>query len=307
MSAREKPIPTFEDLARLPDDDIDVAIGSGLVARDVYPDLDVGAVVAELGALGEPLAARARELASASAVEQCAAVSELFLELGFQGNVEQYDDEKNSLLPDVLARKKGIPISLALVWCSIARHARISARGVGFPGHYLVRVDGPQGPPKAARPAGGTWRDESFVVLDPFGACRNVDETIATAILQRAQGKNAKLHPAHFAPSSNRDTLVRMLANLEGLWTKDAPAKAFVACNRILTLLRGGGQASVSPIEPRFLRNRAMLARRIGDKEVAIADLERLLELQPDSLEAPFYRAELAKLTGRARKKTTLH
>ena len=93
---------TFEQLARAPDE-IDIALGAALIAKDVYDDLDVDAVLAELGKLAGPLSSGA--LAGLPLSAQAEAVSERFRELGFRGNVDDYYDPKNSLLPDVLERR----------------------------------------------------------------------------------------------------------------------------------------------------------------------------------------------------------
>src|SRR5690606_6553430 len=118
---------------------IDVALGAALIAKDVYPRLDVGALLRRLDGLAGPLGGGA--LAGMPLEAQAAAVSERFRDLGFRGNVEEYYDARNSLLSDVLDRRTGIPITLTVVWCEIARRAGVLARGVGFPGHFLARVD----------------------------------------------------------------------------------------------------------------------------------------------------------------------
>ncbi|HEY6464124.1 MAG TPA: transglutaminase-like domain-containing protein, partial [Polyangiaceae bacterium] len=140
---------TFEQLAAVPDESIDVPTGAALIARDAYGTLDVDRLLARLDDLAAPL--EGRDLASLPLEEQADAVTaHVFGTLGFRGNEQDYYDPKNSLLPDVLDRKLGIPITLALVYCAVARRLGVRARGVSFPGHFLVRVDGP-----AATPASG--------------------------------------------------------------------------------------------------------------------------------------------------------
>src|SRR5262249_18354158 len=135
---------TFEELARRPDDEIDVALGAALVARDVHGNIGVAELLDGLDALAEPLLARG--LHALPADEQTRAHSHHVYEvLGFRGNESEYYDPRNSLLSDVLERRLGIPISLAMVYCEIARRVGVPARGVGFPGHFLVRIDGAPG------------------------------------------------------------------------------------------------------------------------------------------------------------------
>ena len=278
----------------MPDDEIDVALGAALVARDTYDALDVAALLAELHDLGAPLAPPegARHGAEGavddrSLRERVTAVSELFAGLGFRGNTENYYDPKNSLLPDVLARRTGIPITLSIVWCALAKRAGLLARGIAFPGHFLVRVDATSSVESGRMP----------LLVDPFHDGRILDDESATALLRRALGEGAELHPALVAPASARVTLVRLLTNLEAIYGKRGEhARAFIAIDRIVTLV---------PDSARMLRERAALALRIGATEVARSDLARVLELEPEAPDAAAIEARLAKLAPTA--KSTLH
>ena len=264
---------SFEQLARLPEDELEIALalGAALVARDAYDTLDVGALLAELEALGGPVSAEAGALR-----DRVAAVSERFVKLGFHGNTEDYYDPRNSLLPDVLARKTGIPITLSIVWCAMAKTAGLHARGVAFPGHFLVRVD---------ETAQGS---EAPVVIDPFQGGRIVDDLAATALLRRALGDGTELHPSLFAPASARATLVRLLTNLQSTYAKRGEhARAFIAVDRIVTLV---------PDSARMLRERGALALRIGATEVARADFTRVVELEPHAPDIPQIEARLRSL-----------
>jgi regulator of sirC expression with transglutaminase-like and TPR domain len=277
MAAPE--LPSFETLARMPDDELDVTLGAALVARDTYDDLDVRALIAELASLGAPLASTS---SSDDVRARVVAVSDRFKSLGFRGNTDDYYDPKNSLLPDVLARKTGIPITLSIVWCAMARAAGFDARGIAFPGHFLVRVEGSD--------------EASPIVVDPFDGGRILDDSAATSLLRRALGDRAQLHPSLFAPASARATLVRLLTNLESTWAKRGEhARAFIAVDRIITLV---------PDSARMLRERAALAMRIGANEVARADLMRVIELEPQAPDVPHIEARLAKLGAT---KATLH
>lgn len=265
-------LPSFEELARLADDELDVALGAALVARDTYDELDVHALLRELASLGAPLAGPAAT--GATLRERVIAVSDRFTSLGFRANADDYYDPKNSLLSDVLASKVGIPITLSIVWCAIARTAGLVARGVAFPGHFLVRVEGPEA--------------EAPILVDPFGAGRIVDDAAATALLRRALGEGAQLHPTLFAPATSRATLVRLLTNLESTLAKRGEhARAFIAVDRIVTLV---------PDSARMLRERAALALRIGATEVARVDLQRVIELEPQAPDIPDLEARLATL-----------
>ena len=108
--------PTFEQLALQNDAEMDVALGAALIAKDVYGSLDVPALLAKLDALATT------SLGALPALEQAAHLKvHVYETLEFRGNELDYYDPRNSLLPDVLERKTGIPISLALVYCEVAK------------------------------------------------------------------------------------------------------------------------------------------------------------------------------------------
>src|SRR5215472_12591532 len=142
-------------------------------------------------------------LASLTAEAQASALSRLVYEdLEFRGNDQEYYDPRNSLLPDVLDRKLGIPITLALVYCEVARRAGVRARGVSFPGHFLVRVDPP-------------GHDEAPVAVDPFFGGRILDAPALQKLLERAFPSQKLSLAEHLAPAAPRAMLVRMLINLK--------------------------------------------------------------------------------------------
>ncbi|HEY8077646.1 MAG TPA: transglutaminase-like domain-containing protein [Labilithrix sp.] len=274
---------SFEELARMPDDAIDVAVGAMLVAKDVMEELDVDAALARLDALAGPLAGGA--LAGQDARAQASAVSARFRELGFEGNTTDYYDPKNSLLPEVIERKIGIPITLSVVWCEIARRAGVQARGVAFPGHFLVRVD--------ARGAAPTTQP---VIVDAFAGGRLVDDDVARDLLRRAIGDGADVHPALFTPATPRVVLVRMLSNLKAIWaSRGEHARAFVAIDRIVTLV---------PDSARMLRERAAVALKLGATDLARTDIARVIDLEPEAPDVPALKKRLADL---ASTKTTFN
>lgn len=280
----ETSLPTFDALARAPDDAIDLAVGAALIARDVYEDLDVAGLIARLDELAGPLGGGA--LAGLPLLRQVEEVSQRFRELGFHGNVDDYYDARNSLLPDVLERRTGIPITLTVVWCEIARRAGVLARGVGFPGHFLARVD--------ELPAlSGRDEDVPPVIVDPFAGGVVVGDDDARALLRRTLGEGVELHPGLFAPATTRATLVRMLTNLKAVWAgRGEHTKAFVAIDRIVSLV---------PDSARMLRERAGVAMRLGIHQLARADLTRVLELEPGAPDAGSIKKRLAELEGSPR------
>ncbi len=263
----------------LPDDRIDVALGAALMARDAYGTLDVTRLLARFDEMATPLAAGGG-LASRPPAAQADAISTyLYGELGFRGNEQDYYDPKNSLLPDVLERKLGIPITLALVYCEVARRLGVRARGVSFPGHFLVRID-------------AAGRDDSPVAVDPFFGGRRLDEPALQRLLERASPSQRYSEAEHLAPAPTRTMLVRMLINLKWIYaTRGDFARALLALDRIICL---------TPDSVPALRERGMLAARLGAVEAARADLSRLLELVPQAPDAATIRQRLEELRAKA-------
>ena len=268
---------TFEQLAALPDECIDVATGAALIARDAYGTLDVERLLTRLDELAAPLVGR--DLASLSPEAQADAISaHLYETHGYRGNEADYYDPRNSLLPDVLDRKLGIPITLALVFCEVAQRVGVRARGVSFPGHFLVRVDARE-------------REDAPVAVDPFFGGRRLDEGGLRKLLERAAPSQRLVIDEQLAPATARTMLVRMLINLKWIYaTRGDFARALLALDRIISLM---------PDSVPALRERGMLAAKLGIHEAARADLSRLLELVPQAADAGSIRQRLEELRGK--------
>jgi len=277
LPARGRPSPRFEELARTNEDSIDVALGAALIARDVYEDLDIASLLARFDELSSPISRLGLHDMSGEA-QALELAHYLYERQGFAGNENDYYDPKNSLLPDVLDRRLGIPITLAIVYCEIAKRVGVEARGVSFPGHFLVRLE---------RRAGDS--DRSPVIVDPFFGGRVLDEKSLAALLKRVVGANETLRPEHLEPAAPRLVLARVLTNLKAVYlARGENSRALLALDRLITL---------TPDAPFALRERGLLAARLGSIEVARTDLNRFLELSPDATDAKAIKARLAGLS----------
>lgn len=203
------------------------------LAQDDYPDLDVQQVLVEVDELA--LRLRQRLAADASAVHRLRMLNHFFFEnLHFGGNLNDYHDPDNSYLHRVLARRLGIPVSLAVLWLELARGIGLDAQGVGFPGHFLVRVNLPQG--------GGQTQ---MVIVDPFsGESLSREELQARLDAWHAgsirHGGDASAMPqfAHYLQAAApRDILARMLRNLEEIHRSQGHAARLAAVRTRLAVL----------------------------------------------------------------------
>jgi regulator of sirC expression with transglutaminase-like and TPR domain len=270
------PLPTFEELAQENDEQIDVALAAALIARDVYEELDVPALLGQLDELAQPL--KPLGLGQMGAEAQALELAHyLYERQGFAGNEAAYYDPRNSLLPDVLERRLGIPITLALVYCEIARRVGVPARGVGFPGHFLVRIDRPGDPHEP-------------LMVDAFFGGQVLRQKALNSLLARVMGPGQKLRPEHLAAASPRAIVARMLMNLKAVYmARGEDSRALLAADRLVSL---------TPNVPSALRDRGLLAARLGAVEVARADFQKFLELAPEGRDKRTVLTSLAALDG---------
>ncbi len=128
----------------------------------------------------------------------------LSTELLFQGNTEDYYNERNSLLPAVLDSRKGIPITLTLIYMMVGRRAGLEIEGVNLPGHFIARHRG--------------------ILFDPFHHGRILSRGDCREILRR---QNQELEDWHLEPATSRQMLMRMLANLLYVFHRKGDSAAY--------------------------------------------------------------------------------
>ncbi len=258
------------ELSRLADSaHATVEDGALLIARDAYPALDIGRCKRQIDALAAPLTqGLARGALIGDQLRHLAL--EVFERGGFRGNADDYYDPRNSYLNDVLERRVGIPISLAVLALAVCRRAGIVAEGVGFPGHFLVRVGGPAG-----------------ALIDPFNAAKPLDDDDLTTLLRRTAGQNARLSASHLQPVDMRAIWIRMLTNLRAIHEQRRDHRsALVVCDRLVELDAG----------PPARRDRGLHALALGAGAAAASDLDSYLKSAPDAPD----RAEVERALSRA-------
>lgn len=197
----------FAEVVQRDDDDIELDVAALLIGAWEHGNLDVARYRAKLDDIAAQAAAAIDASASSDTADRpCAAARALarmlFGELGFRGNVADYYNPRNSFLADVLDRRLGIPITLSVLYVEIARRVGVAAHGVGFPGHFLVRVDcGP-----------------TPLILDPFAGGAELDRAGLKLLHARFARPDARLDDSTLAPSPKQQILARMLHNLGGIY-----------------------------------------------------------------------------------------
>jgi len=273
MSDEPRPRQALDALLRLPDEAIDLAQVALLIARDEYPDLEVGDYLGRLETMAAELRARLR--GGEGPTSLIAHLNRyLFDDLGFRGNVEEYDDPRNSYLNDVLDRRVGIPISLSAVYMEVGRRAGIPLAGVSFPGHFLVRYAGTEIP------------DE--ILIDPFHRGLLLTPEECRQRLEERYSGRIRFRPELLRRARNREILERMLNNLRHVFdTRRDYSRALRVQNRLLCL---------HPSSPGHLRDRGTLHYRLALFGQALTDFEACLRLAPGAADADAVREQLGRL-----------
>lgn len=273
-------MPDWNTLASLGDDELPLLGTALLIARDEYPDLDAARYWAQVDTYATALRPQLERDIDLPA--RLTAINKyLFDEIGFAGNNVQYDDPRNSYLNQVVDRKLGIPISLAVIQIEVTRRLGMPLDGISFPGHFLVRLP----------------VDDGILVLDPYNKGRPVS---AEELRERASPHLGGHAPDDqqllqiLAPATHRMILMRMLRNLKGLYLEQGDwARVARTADRLLKL---------SPDTAEALRDRGLAYRELGHAQGARDDLARYLQLLPEADDLDAVRSVLIDLgTARAR------
>jgi regulator of sirC expression with transglutaminase-like and TPR domain len=246
------------------------------IAQDDEPTLDIQTVLAQIDVLAVKL--KQRIAADTSPLQRLRYLNRYFFqELGFAGNVNDYYDPDNSYLHRVLATRRGIPISLALLYIEIAQQIGLDARPVSFPGHFLVKVKMPQGE----------------VVIDPFSGQSLSRETLEERLMpyRHRQGLTGEFDAPlglFLQAASGRDVLARLLRNLKEIHrsAEDWP-RLLAVQQRLVVLLPEAWDER---------RDRALVLAELGDHAAAAADLSAYLERHSAADDAGALRERLAEL-----------
>lgn len=264
----------FARLVKVPDADMDLAEGALWIAAEEYPDLRVGAYLEKIDRMGRELRERVRtETDPNSVVEICNHF--LFQEQRFHGDTEAYTDVRNSYLNDVIDRRTGIPVTLATIYIAVGERAGLPVRGVGMPGHFLVRYQG------------GRARE---IFIDAFHG-RALDRGGCETLLKETYQGQVSMRPAFLKPVLKRQILARILNNLKTTFMAQGDlGRALAASDRIIL---------ADPHLTSEWRDRGMIEfqlRRDGD---ALRDFNKYLSLKPEPEDADRIRSLKNELLGR--------
>ncbi len=243
----------FEAMVRRPDEEIDLAMACLLIAREEYPSLDTAAYLRKLDAM----AAEARDRIGAERHPLTVAAGlcrYLFGEMDFVGAEEEYFDPRASYLNDVLDRRRGIPLSLSVVYMEVARRAGFEVLGVSLPGHFIVKHPHPDG--------------ELFI--DPFSGGVALTPKECASKVHSIYGGAVEFQPFMLGAATKRQILARMAHNLKTIYAAGRQHEKALNMVELLLIL--------APWDLEEIRDRGMLHYHLGDLAGAVEDLETYLE-----------------------------
>ncbi len=246
------------------------------LAQDEYPNLDVEQVLGDVDQLVARLKRRIPQ--DAPAIQRLRAVNQFFYrDLNFAGNINNYYDPDNSYLNAVLRTRKGIPISLAVLWVEVAQAIGLNARGVAFPGHFLIKINLPKGQ----------------VVIDPLNGQSLSREDLSERLepYKRRSGLIDDFDVPmglYLQPAQPRDVVARMLRNLKEIHkTQEDWPRLISVLDRLIVLL---------PDAWSEYRDRGLAHAELGNHVQAVPDLEIYLAQPDDALDLDAIAERVAEL-----------
>ncbi len=255
------PLEYFASLVQS-DDEFALFEAAVCLGQDEYPDMDVQSVMGDVDLL---LARVKRRLASdAGPVQKLRILNQFFFQdLDFGGNLNDFYDPDNSFIHVMLRTRRGIPISLAVLWMELAQGLGLSVHGVGFPGHFLVKVHLPMGQ----------------AVIDPLSGKSLSREQLAEQLepFRRRSGLLDEFEVPlglYLQAAGPREIMARMLRNLKEVFTMQRDWERLLAVQERLIIL-------LPDSWPEY-RDRGFTHAELGHAALAVSDLERYLSHAED-------------------------
>ena len=246
-----------------------------LIAQAERPVLDVDAYEQRIDAIAEEAQNRLQVTEGDPLPRRAVPLHEFFFdELGFQGDDEHYGSLSTLLLSDVLDTRRGMPVTLALLYVEICRRAGLPADVVGLPGHVIARLGDPPQSPELSNTYGNSFESsEALALVDVFAGGRLLSTEDCRSIVHRIYGGRAALRPHTLTAITPRQTLQRIIANLQGRSLEEGNEERASRATELLLAL--------FPWDLDGIRDRGMRHERLGRYAEAIPDLECYVRHRP--------------------------
>lgn len=274
----------FASLVRQ-DDSIPLFESALTLGQDFYPELDFGEQEIELDMLAVKL--RQRLPGDASQIQKLRMLNHFFFqEMAFAGNINNYYDPDNSYIHRVISTRRGIPISLAVVYIELAQQVGLDMKGVSFPGHFLMKLSVQSGEIVLDPMTGSSLsREELEERLEPYLERQALDDD--------GEGDELPL-AAYLRAAHPREILARMLRNLKAIFMDSQRWQQVLDVQERLVILL--------PEEVTERRDRGLARANLGQAQPALEDLEAYLALRPHAEDAQGLREMLPELRDALRK-----
>lgn len=245
------------------------------VAQDAEPQLDLAAQQAEVDLLAAKL--KRRLPADASHIQKLRMLNHFFYrELGFAGNANNYYDPENSYLHRVLSSRKGIPLSLALLYMEIAAQIGLDVKGISFPGHFLMKLSVQAG----------------AIILDPFNgeslSREELEERLEPYSVRNEDYAGDLPLALYLQEAKPREILVRMLRNLKTVYSQPPQWQHLLQVQQRLVILL--------PNDITERRDRGLAYAHLECPQAAAQDIQAYLAERPNAHDADELRQKLAEL-----------
>lgn len=249
-------------VGQMDDREIPMAVAAIVLASLDMPGIFVGRYFLYLEDLVTRVRQRHADLLSAGADNdvhtQIAALKHILAdEDGFTGDTERYDDLDNANLIRVIDRRKGMPISLSILYLHAGLGAGFDMEGLNFPGHFLVRIK----------------FESQMVIIDPFERCAVLGAPEMRALIKQVQGAGAELSAAYYQPVSARDMLIRLQNNIK---LRQVEMEDYASALRTVERMR-----LLDPREFRLLLDAGVLYAKVGQPKAAINMLNDYIDQLP--------------------------
>ncbi|NEO85027.1 MAG: tetratricopeptide repeat protein [Spirulina sp. SIO3F2] len=274
MSDRTLALARFTQLVSQPETAIDLTTAALNIAQIAAPGLDITPYQTRLQELGRTLQANRPNPPYPLKVIQMINRF-LYEEWGFQGNQDQYYDPRNSFLNEVLDRRLGIPISLAVLYLDLARRVELPMVGIGMPGHFLVRPD----------------FEDAEIFVDVFNQGEILFPQDCMALLAQIYKHPVPFHSEYFAPVSTKSILARLLSNLKQIYLNQGKLEQM--------LWTVDGILALFPDHAPERKVRGLVHFELGHWIAAQTDLQLYLETIPQLEEARFIEHLLSQIAER--------
>ena len=266
----------LDAIGQLPDQELDLAGAALQLARIDQPDADWHAAREHLSELARDAVALAADRTEDDPSVRAGALAGLLTgRYRYVGDTETYDAPANANLIQVIERRRGLPVTLGILWLHCARAAGWEAHGVDFPGHFLIALTG-----------GGTQ-----LILDVFAGGLPLDARAMRGLIKRVEGPKAELRPGVLHPVNARDVLLRMQQNIKLRRLDAGNVAGALTC--VEDMLR------IAPDAAMLWRDAALINQRLDHVAAALRCFERFLALVPQGDAAERVRTAMGELRAR--------